>query len=146
LSGERQAFLIPLVPPWAAYILARDFGKAIERKAAELRPAQPHVADQLLLALAQLRKAGQERWEAHEQAQRGSGEVPHTAPGAASVTVHGGPGLTTRQVAEKLEVGVRQVRNLQAPNGPLSATLVKGRLLFDEVSVAIEQERRSKAS
>lgn len=145
----RRTFLPAVVPPWAAYVIARDLGPRLEAQAAALRDGGQHViADQVMAALASMREAGRQRMDAHQQvrsevgAQAGVGtsEVPTTAQSAGSERVLGS-GLLTREVAEILRVSDRQVRNLRVDQR-ISATWSRGRWVFDEVSVAKELERR----
>lgn len=156
---EQRTFLPALVPPWAAYIIDRDLGRQLEEKAATWRAAgQDVIAEALLVAVAQLRESGRQRWEAHLQERRsevthqaavGTSEVPISPGSAESVSpIRGGhgPGLSTGQVAEMLEIGVRQVVNLiHKPDGGLSATWHRGRWVIDEVSLAeLIESRRSR--
>lgn len=143
-----RSFLPAVVGPWAALVIARDFGDKITVKAAALRAAgQVEAADQLLVAVASMREAGRQRMAAHRHTQSevdgqagiGRSEVP-IAGGSSESSRLLGSGMTTREVATQLRVSSRQVLNLRGTR--LVATWSKGRWLFDEVSVAEELERR----
>ena len=131
-----------------AHIIARDFGVLLEKKAESMAVANPQVAQELLLAVAQLREAGRQRLEAGRGSgsggaagDRGSGEVPQSS----AVSGSGWPpasGLRTGEVATRLGVTVRQVRNL-ITNETLVATLRAGAYVIDETSVALESDRRN---
>lgn len=147
--SRRPVHLAAVVPPWAAFVISRDFGREIERKAAAIAAAQPEVARQLRVALEQMREAGRQQYDAAVgnrcQAEVGNAEVPSGA-GVSASAVSPRFGLTTRQVAERLELkSDRQVRNL-IKDQVLSATRRgRGPYVVDEVSVAIEEERRRRA-
>jgi hypothetical protein len=139
----------PLLPavvgPWAAYVIARDYGAEIEKKGEALKAAgQERVGAQLLQAVALMRESGRQQWEVHrgssDQAGGGSGEVPQAAADGCSQRSLGSGLLVTREVAVMLRVSTRQARNLVGSR--LTATLVKGRLIFDEIPVLQECERR----
>lgn len=148
--AERRPLLPAVVGPWAAYVISRDFGDALTAKARQLAKVQPEVSAQLDAAVRQLREAGRQALEARSgvsgngaQAGGGTAEVPQSGAGARS----GRPpstGLTTRQVAARLRLSERQVRNLRF-DGLLVATWKGRALVFDEVSVALEIERRRSA-
>lgn len=150
--SRRRPVPVPLVPPWAAYVIARDFGAQLEQKARDMAAAQPEVSRQLLVAVEQLREVGRqvvgaqlERRGSGGQAGGGSAEVPEPA-GGSELGCPPSPGLTTGQVAAMFEaagfrISDRQVRNLIA--GTVLVATWKGRAyVVDEVSVAREIERR----
>lgn len=148
-QAEGAVLLMPLVPPWAAYVLDRDQGDWLRQKAHSLAATQPEVARQLLVAAEQLREAARHVVAAElvrgsgAQAGGGSAEVPMSADGSGSECLLGS-GLTTREVAVQLRVSERQVVNLIGKR--LAATSVRGRWVIDEVSVAMELKRRRQAS
>lgn len=131
------------VGPWAAYVLQRDHRDVLDsmeaRGQALLVAGQREVGSQLVNAVAQIRKAGHDRWAAHAS-EVGRSEVP-TGPGAPRSPRVLRSGLTTREAAAQLKVCERQVINL-IKAGTLAAALVGGRWEIDEVSVAAELKRR----
>lgn len=140
------------VPPWAAYVLVRDFPAVVaglQTKGEALVIAGNEAAGrQLLTAVTFLRKAHREQAAAANRVSAfGSAEVPSRGSASQSDRPPPGFGLTPREVVERFEVAGlkisdRQVRNLCKPGGGLSATKPGGGWLVDEVSVALEIERR----
>lgn len=152
MSRRDEPISPAVVPPWAAYVIVRDFPevlKLLESKGQSLRAAgQRAEGAQLLMGVAFLRKAAREQREAAGVAVSavGSAEVPR---GAAEGVSERPPsdGLTTQEVVERfrlsgLEISDRQVRNLCRPGGGLSATRAGRTWLVDAVSVAADIERR----
>lgn len=137
----RRPVPVPLVLPWAAYVIARDCGPFLEQKARELAPAQPEVARQLLMAVEQFEEVGRQVVEAARIAAGGNAALPHDTDRALSRRPPSS-GLTTGEVAEVLGLKARQVRNLKRPGGPLSATKVGREFFYDETSVELEAQRR----
>jgi excisionase family DNA binding protein len=137
-----------MVPPWAAFIIARDFPqvlRSLDQKGRALASTGrvEHVAlgRQLMLGVAYIKKAAREQ-EAAAGGTSGVGrsEVPIESADAA-LDRPPGSGLTTGEVAVKLGVGPRQVLNLIADKR-LTATWTGSQHLVDELSVIAEIERR----
>jgi excisionase family DNA binding protein len=135
--APRMAVLSPFA---ARYILARAVESERARnvdEASHLAAARlsllgrPRLAREVREGYAQLRAAAAD-WR-DETSDGGNAEVPRTGDVAHS---KGPPesGMTTRQVAEVVGVGARQVTNL-CRAGHLSASLVGGMWVIDRCSV-----------
>lgn len=150
MTGRERVVGVPLIPPWAAYVIDRDFGKEIEAKARSMASTQPVVSKQLQVAVEQLREIARQVGEAGfgsaVQAGDGSSEVPDSGEASESCSPpRCPPGLTIRQVATRLERSERQVRNLIEQKRLVATGRGRGRRV-DEVSVAMELERRRSAA
>lgn len=146
---EGGPWLPAAVGPWAAYVMVRDSAawlRTLEAKGQQLaaagQPAQVSAGRQLLAAVRQIRACAR---QVHDAASGpGSVEVPQRGR-CASSEVHRSSsfGLLPAEVARRLNVTVRQVGNLRR-SGKLLATRVGQGFVYDETSVAAEQERRRK--
>lgn len=137
-----------VVPPVVAFVIDREVGRALEVKAAAMRSHHPEVAHELLVAVAQLRESGRQYAATRSggsgsQASGGSAEVPEARGGSGSEGPPGG--LTTQEVATRLGISDRQVRNLIAEER-LVATRGRRGYVVDEESVALEQDRRTRST
>lgn len=142
--SARRPVPVPLIPPIAALVIWRDCGRYLKGKAADMAAAQPQMARELLVAIEQLEEVARQVVDNLRIAADGNAALPSGPVDAWS----GRPprsGLTTREVAEMLGLKERQVRNLRAPAGPLSATKRGREYLYDETSVELELQRRRSA-
>lgn len=141
--GRREELLVPLVPPWAAYVIDREYGKALEERGRVLASSErtAPIGRDLLLAVRQLREAARRQWEAHEAAGCNPGDAVPAGSGDADVRSSKVHSVTPKAAAPLLGVSERQVVTM-CQREQLDAVQVGGRWLIDEVSVAAESERR----
>lgn len=144
MTVPERVFLPAVVPPWAAYAIAKECGPQLRELGATLiATGQREMGEQVLLAVASMTEAGRQRLEAHRAvAAGGNAALPQASGRGGSERPPGVAGLTTGEVAKRLGLKVRQVRNLCQPDGPLLATKRGATYFIDEASVAMEYERR----
>lgn len=126
----RRAVLGAHVPPYAALVIVREVGAQLEVSAAGLAAsgteAGAQASRELRVALGQMREAARQLQERHR-------EVPSTAATSASGNAEAicdgiraesvvGAGLSSAEVASRLRVSTRRVRQL-CTAGVLVATL-----------------------
>lgn len=146
--GEPRPLLPAVVGPWAAYVIARDYGDELVRHAAALEasPTTAVLGRQLRAAVAQMREAGRQQLEAHRASQGwgsvdGTAELP-VADDRASSEVPPWMHLTVDQVAGKVGLSESYVRRL-CRNEALPATKRGRQWLIDSRVVADLETLRS---
>lgn len=154
MSGDgRWVPRLAVVSPLAAEWLLRRMAAGVRTTRQDaiswaLSLGKPEVAREMGQAFDQLAAAAQD-WRDHtsQVADTGNAAMPNRGPRPALSHLGGvGPAvLTASQVAERLGLKERQVRNLCGPDGPLSATKPGKQWLIDEESVRDLETLRSVA-
>lgn len=147
---DTRVLLSATVPPVVAYLLVRDHPDVLRRLEAKGRGLVQQsgvggaAGRQVLASVAELRQASRE-WQARfvpgATSVSGNAEVPRESERAGSGVSSSQPGLTTREVADRLGLTRKQITNL-VRGGRLVGHLVGRTWVIDEVSVAAELERR----
>lgn len=140
----------PQTPPEVAHLLNREFPSVVDylegRGQAFAMAGNRHLGEKFMNFAAEVRESSRtwQEYRAALAAAHGRTEVPRARAGATSVVSSFTSGLTTREVAEQLQISPRQVTNLVRV-GRLVGHRRGGVWVIDEVSVTAELERRRDA-